>query len=153
MAQRRNSGRRRKPNPPAPPARKRARREYRENPGWGTAFARADNRPPQPQYTGEGVLDDEIVDAIMAAGGKFTIAVWVKDNDGHPLRNKDGTRRIRVHIEAPYSENDDDQDDDDDEFEDGDDDDDFDDDDGTADDRPYTYDENGYHPGDQNRPF
>lgn len=125
------------------------KQQYQENPGWGTAFKRADNHPPRPQFTGEGMLDAEIVDAIMDAGGKFQISVWTTDNEGRPLRNRDGSRRIRLHIEAPYeeagAERDDDFDDDDDDFDDDDD----------EDPPEYNYGRNGYRPVNdpQNIPF
>jgi hypothetical protein len=95
------------------------KKEYQEEPGWATGFQREDNRPPRPQFTGQGILDDEIVDAIMEAGGEFQIAIWTHDSDGRVLRNRNGSRRIRVHIEPPYEggeadELEDDEDDDED---------------------------------------
>jgi hypothetical protein len=89
------------------------RREYEETPDWGTAFHREDNTPPQPQLTGVGVLSQETIEAIIESHGSFQIAIWTKDRDGEPLRNRNGSRRMRIHIEPPYEDPDDDQEDDD----------------------------------------
>lgn len=100
-------------NTGAPKRQPRKRREYEETPDWGTAFHREDNTPPQPQLTGVGVLSAETIDAIIEAHGSFQIAIWTKDRDGEPLRNRNGSRRMRIHIEPPYEDPDDDDQEDD----------------------------------------
>ncbi len=87
---------------------KKKRDEYQETPGWGTAFQRVDNEPPQPQFTGQGVLDSGTLKEIREAKGEFQIAIWARDGDGKPLRNRDGSRRLRVHIQPPWKDDDDD---------------------------------------------
>lgn len=81
---------------------------YKETPDWGTAFVRPDNTPPQPQATGQGVLSTQAMREIKEAGGNFQIALWTKDAEGQTLRSRDGTPRIRIHIEPPYDNPDDD---------------------------------------------
>lgn len=79
-----------------------ARKQYEETPDWGTVFQRTENRPPQPGFTGEGVLSDDSLQEISEAGGEFRISIWTLDRDGKPLKNRNGSRRFRVHIEPPY---------------------------------------------------
>ena len=92
----------------APPTRPKRKKEsdYEETPDYGTVFQRADNQPPRPGFTGQGVLSQETLDAIIAADGAVQLSVWTLDRDGKPLRNRDGTRRFRLHIEAPYEDGD-----------------------------------------------
>lgn len=97
--------------PKRPP--RQQRKDYEETPDWGTAFQRADNQPPRPGFTGQGVISQETLDEIAEHGGECQISIWTLDSDGKPLRNRDGTRRFRVHIEAPYDAEDGDQEGDD----------------------------------------
>ena len=76
---------------------------YVETPDYGSLFRRPDAEGKQPGYTGEGVLSDETLAAIKAAGGKFQIAGWLGRTDS-------GLPRMRVHIEGPYEADDDDDD-------------------------------------------
>lgn len=86
----------------APKRQARTRKEYEETPDWGSSFQRVENKPPQPQFTGQGVLSEDTINEILESGGEFQIAIWSLGNDGQPMRNRDGSRRFRLHIEAPY---------------------------------------------------
>lgn len=90
------------------------RDEYAETPDWATAFQRADNKPPRPGFTGEGVISEDTLNEILKEDGKIQISIWTLDRDGKPLRNRDGTRRFRIHIEPPYDDAADENQDDDD---------------------------------------
>jgi hypothetical protein len=81
--------------PIATKTKKGRKKEYKEEPGWGSAFERPENEDPQPKFTGTGLLDRETAKAILEAGGEFQLAVWVR-------RAKTGTRYLRIHIEPPY---------------------------------------------------
>lgn len=87
---------------PSRPRKTKKASDYEETPDWGTAFQRAENTPPQPGFTGTGVLSAETLDAINNGDGSFRISIWTLDRDGKPLRNRDGSRRFRCHIEGPW---------------------------------------------------
>lgn len=79
-----------------------SKKEYIENPDYGTVFQREDAQGRQPQMTGEGVLSQETIDAVTAADGNFQISIWTRGRDGNAMRNRNGTYRFRFHIEPPY---------------------------------------------------
>jgi len=71
---------------PAKRQQPRTQKEYKEGPGWGSAFRR-DAEGNQPQFTGT-VLDPD--------GDELQIAVWVK------TPRNGGQKYLRVHLEPPY---------------------------------------------------
>lgn len=79
--------------------------EYEERPDWGTVFQRPGALGGQPNFTGVGILSAETLKEINAADGECQISLWTLDKDGKPLKNRNGTRRFRLHIEPPYDNN------------------------------------------------
>ncbi len=82
----------------------RRKQEYEETPDYASLFQRTENEPPRPQFTGDGILDAETLEAIQEDGGKFQISLWTLTKDGEPMRNRDGSRRFRAHIEPVWKE-------------------------------------------------
>lgn len=69
-------------------------------------FQRRDATGRQPQFTGVGVLSRETLETILGDDGEFQVAVWTMWN-GKPMRNRDGGRRFRLHIEPAWHDEDD----------------------------------------------
>ncbi len=65
---------------------------YQEDPGWGSLFRR-DAQGNQPNYTGT-VNDPD--------GDELQIAIWIRTPKGG------GAKYLRVHLEPPYTPDDDD---------------------------------------------
>lgn len=80
----------------------RRKKEYEETPDYASLFQRTENEPPRPQFTGNGILDEDTINQILEDGGKFQISLWTLSKDGEPMRNRDGSRRFRAHIEPVW---------------------------------------------------
>lgn len=93
--------------PPARPKQAKKASTYVETPDYGSVFQDAEAARGQPNFRGKGVLSAETLKAIKKDDGNFTVSLWTMDRDGEPIRNRDGTRRFRLHIEPVWHDDDD----------------------------------------------